>query len=163
MGSWLSAQTYHVGAHFAALIQGILMAPLKTIERFFLHFELPCRTVNRFRFLLRSFCVLTPNFWIGTMWLMFRQNVVPDMSQILYFMRRVIQRNKEKGKDLCSVNIAIFKMYYCIRERHFQQTRENTSQIFSWLVWAASGFWMCLVKRDSPSSVRIFSKFPRFL
>ena len=31
----MSAQTYQVGAHFAALIEGILMAPLKTIERFF--------------------------------------------------------------------------------------------------------------------------------
>ena len=31
----MSAQTYQVGAHFAALIEGILMAPLKTIERVF--------------------------------------------------------------------------------------------------------------------------------
>ena len=31
----MSAQTYQVGAHFAALIKGILMAPLKTIERVF--------------------------------------------------------------------------------------------------------------------------------
>ena len=31
----MSAQTYQVGAHFEALIQGILMAALKTIERFF--------------------------------------------------------------------------------------------------------------------------------
>ena len=42
----MSAQTYQVGAHFAALIEEILMAPLKTIERFFLHFEFPCRTVK---------------------------------------------------------------------------------------------------------------------
>ena len=30
----VSAQTYQVGAHFAAPIEGVLMAPLKTIERF---------------------------------------------------------------------------------------------------------------------------------
>ena len=41
----MSAQTYQVGTHFAALIEGILMEPLKTIERFFLHFEFSCRTV----------------------------------------------------------------------------------------------------------------------
>ena len=44
-GSWMSAQTYQVGAHFAALIEGVLVAPSKTIERVFLHFDFPCRTV----------------------------------------------------------------------------------------------------------------------
>ena len=31
----MSAQTYQVGAHFEALIEGVLMAPLKLFERFF--------------------------------------------------------------------------------------------------------------------------------
>ena len=42
----MSAKTYQVATHFAALIEGILMAPLKTIERFFLHFNFLCRTVS---------------------------------------------------------------------------------------------------------------------
>ena len=33
-------------AHFEALIKGVLMVLLKNIEKFFLHFELPCRTVT---------------------------------------------------------------------------------------------------------------------
>ena len=35
----MSAQIYQVGPHFAALIEGVLMAPLKTIERVFLAFH----------------------------------------------------------------------------------------------------------------------------
>ena len=31
----VSAQTYHVGAHFKALIKAILVAPLKSLENFF--------------------------------------------------------------------------------------------------------------------------------
>ena len=31
----MSAQTYQVGAHFKALIKGILMAAMKTLEKFF--------------------------------------------------------------------------------------------------------------------------------
>ena len=41
----VSTETYQVGAHFKALIKGILVAPLKSFERFFSYFELPCRTV----------------------------------------------------------------------------------------------------------------------
>ena len=37
----MSAQTYQVGAHFTALIEGILMAPLKTIEKVFFAFRVP--------------------------------------------------------------------------------------------------------------------------
>ena len=41
----MSAETYQVGAHFEALMEGVLMEPLKTFESFFLHFEFPFRTV----------------------------------------------------------------------------------------------------------------------
>ena len=37
--------TYQVGAHFEALDEGVLMAPLKSSEQFFRHFNFPCRTV----------------------------------------------------------------------------------------------------------------------
>ena len=33
------------GTHFKALIKAILVTPLKSFERFFLHFKFPCRTV----------------------------------------------------------------------------------------------------------------------
>ena len=46
-GSWVSAQTYQVGAHFAALIDGILMAPLKTIGWFFCILTFPTGLWNR--------------------------------------------------------------------------------------------------------------------
>ena len=35
----MSAQTYQVGAHFAALIEGVLMAPFENIERVFFVFR----------------------------------------------------------------------------------------------------------------------------
>ena len=41
-----SAETYQVGAHFKALIKAILVAPLKSFERFFSDFVFPCRTVH---------------------------------------------------------------------------------------------------------------------
>ena len=39
-----SVETYQV-AYFKARIKAILVAPLKSFERFFSHFELPCRSV----------------------------------------------------------------------------------------------------------------------
>ena len=35
----MSAKTYQVGAHFEALIEGVLMASLKTFARFFFAFQ----------------------------------------------------------------------------------------------------------------------------
>ena len=43
-----SAETYQVGAHFKALIKAILVAPSRTLEKFFFNFMSPCRAVVPF-------------------------------------------------------------------------------------------------------------------
>ena len=41
----MSAETYQMGAHFKALVKAILVAPLKSFERFFLYVEFPSQIV----------------------------------------------------------------------------------------------------------------------
>ena len=60
-GEWLAIEgngSVSPEAHFEALIEGVLMAPLKTIDTFFSYFEVPCRTV-----FLTASSVTLPCFW----------------------------------------------------------------------------------------------------
>ena len=45
----MSAETYQVGAHFKALIKAILVAPLKSFERFFRISSSPAGLCNHFQ------------------------------------------------------------------------------------------------------------------
>ena len=44
----VSAETYQVGAHFKALIKAILVAPLKSFERFFRISSFPAGLCNEY-------------------------------------------------------------------------------------------------------------------
>ena len=62
----MSAQIYQVGAHFEAPIEGILMAPLKTIERVFFAFRVPLPDcVFSVEFFLKVLTVLLIAVYIG--------------------------------------------------------------------------------------------------
>ena len=61
-----SAETYQVGAHFKALIKAILVAPSRTLEKFFsFHLSLPrCEATLKYflLFIKKVACFLSLNY-----------------------------------------------------------------------------------------------------
>ena len=69
----VSAETYQVGAHFKALIKAILVAPLKSFERFFRISSSPaglCKIIN-LSFIFTAFNLKIEV--LQALWLIFKQ------------------------------------------------------------------------------------------
>ena len=88
----VSADTYQVGAHFKALIKAILVAPLKSFERFF------CISSSPAGLCLVYVCAF--NFTMAVIWMLFSRDIAIfsiESRHLLILGSRFHQRAKNKG------------------------------------------------------------------